>query len=101
REIEAATGRAALAVWTGIVDEQGVARGHPQARLLLPGLQVGHGDRRPRGVRRLQPGHVDEDAAGDDGAVRPAVEPRLQASARRGDRARQAGTVVEITLAVG
>src|SRR4029453_15655868 len=90
----------ALAVGTGIVGEQGVARGNAKAGLLLPRLQVRHRDSRARSMRRLQPRHVDEDAACNDSAVRPRVEPRLQASTPLGDRAGQVGAVVEMTLAV-
>src|SRR5581483_8533683 len=99
-EIEAATSRTAIAVGSGIMDEQGVAGGNTKAGLLLPRLQVRHRDSRPRSMRRLQPRHVDEDAARHDGAVRPRVEPRLQASAALAYRARQVGAVVEMTVAV-
>ena len=52
-------------------DEQGVAGGDPHARVLLPRLEVLDVDRRPRlQVRHaLQPGDVDEDAAGHDAAL--------------------------------
>src|SRR5690349_4682071 len=99
-EIETATSRPAGAVGTGIVGEQGVARGNTKAGLLLPRLQVRHRDSRARSMRRLQPGHVDENAARNDGAVRPRVEPRLQASTRLADRAGEVGAVIEMTLAV-
>src|SRR5207244_7099623 len=64
-----------------VVDEQRVARRHPDARLLLPCLEIVDVDA-VAGVARgaaLQPAHVDEHAARDD-AFLDVVETEFRAA---------------------